>query len=348
MSGLLKNAERCAYVARSFGWIASPRYWFNYFRAGESVQIDRPVFLLGTQGGGLTLLSRMLRREGSLISGAGGPGYWTSADEIQNIYGCRLPLEFAGARWAYPDHPVLKGPLSWCYGADTLYPQYRRTEEHVTPPLADLLKRTIRTSLLQHRGRVANPRFIDKSQCYILRVAFIAEILKSSDPKFVLVPRDPYVSVYRAAIGNARDMKALIGKLSLKERLKVCAEHYGNCMRDALVDSDRLGLNMPVVRFEDLVETPEATVRAVCGFCELTFDQDMLPHEHHRLPFGSRFRDRWFPVRSNVNQRYEEKLDRFTIELVNQYCGDVIERLGYRRRVESESTIEEPLEQVVS
>ena len=95
MSGLLKNAERCAYVARSFGWIASPRYWFNYFRAGESVQIDRPVFLLGTQGGGLTLLSRMLRREGSLISGAGGPGYWTSADEIQNIYGCRLPLEFA-------------------------------------------------------------------------------------------------------------------------------------------------------------------------------------------------------------------------------------------------------------
>jgi hypothetical protein len=348
MNALLKKAERLAYVARSFGWIASPRYWFNFLRANESVEIDRPIFLLGTQGGGLTLLSRMLRRDGTLVAGAGGPHYWTSADEIQNIYGCRLPLDFAGARWAYPDHPVLKGPLSWCYGADTLYPQYRRTETDVTPKLSQLLQRTIRVSLLQHRGRLRQPRFIDKSQCYILRVAFIAEILKDYKPKFVLVPRDPYVSVYRAAIGNARDMKALIGKLPLQERLEVCAEHYGNCMRDALDDSDRLGLNMPVVRFESLVEEPSDVLRTVCDFCEIEFDEDMIPKKHHRLPFGSRFRDRWYPVRSNVNQRYEDKLDRFTIKLVNKYCGDVVGRLGYRSRSDSDSTIDLPIEPVVS
>lgn len=348
MSSLLANAERCVYIARSFGWAASPRYWMNYLRAGDGVQIDRPIFLLGTQGGGLTLLTRMLRREGTLVSGAGGPGYWTAADEIQNIYGCRLPLALSGARWSYPEHPRMEGPFSWCYGADTLYPQYRFTDADVTPELTRLLQRLIRTSLLQHGRRCGSPRFIDKSQCYILRVSFIAEMLKQCQPKFVLVPRDPYVSVYRAAIGNARDMKALIGKLPIEERLEICAEHYGNCMRDALSDSDRLQLQMPIIRFEHLVEQPDVALREVCDFCELTFGDDMLPQSHHRLPLGSRFRDRWYPIRANVNDRYERSLDRVTIQLVNKYCGDIVERLGYRSREESESDISEPLEQVVA
>ena len=66
----------------------------------------------------------------------------------------------------------------------------------------------------------------------MLRVGLLYQGLKEYDPQFVLMPRDPYVSVWRAATGKARDMKDILGKTSLTESFKFCAEHYSHCMED--------------------------------------------------------------------------------------------------------------------
>ena len=57
--------------------------WFHYrtnrwrfdalFREGPEVAIDRPVYIIGTQNGGLTLLARFLHRHADTISVSGDP-----------------------------------------------------------------------------------------------------------------------------------------------------------------------------------------------------------------------------------------------------------------------------------
>lgn len=327
---ILSRTERLIQVARTFSWLVDPRAYAD----NADVSIDRPIFLLGTQGGGLTLLSRMLRRHPDVVSAAGSARYWTSADEIQNVYGPVLPAELTGLRYKAPPHPVLTAPRSWTFAARELYGQYRKTEKDVTPAIEQALKRVIRYSLRRYGTVSGSPRFLDKSQSYSVRTGLIWRVLADTDPRFILVPRDPYVSVHRAAHGKAADMKRLEGTLDEAERIDICAEHYANTMRAAIEDADRLGFPLKIVRFEDLIEEPESVLRDCCEFVELGFRQDMLPAPDHRLPLGSRFRDRWYPIRSDANVAYEDSVTPHTVECVNRHCAGLFDRLGYILRDE--------------
>ncbi len=323
-----KQIHRLIYALRTMSWLADPRSLFS----PPEYPIDRPVFLLGTQGGGLTLLSRMLRRHSDVISAAGNHRYWTSADELQNVYGLILPPELTGLRYKAPPHSQYPAPRSWTYAVADLLPHYRKRAGDATPQLAQSLQRVIRLSAWRNAVDPHRFRFVDKSQSYTVRVGLIHELLKESNPRFVLVPREPYVSVYRAAAGKAADMRRLASTLPFARRVEICAEHYGNSMRAALDDCEQLGIKLLRVQFEQLLIEPEAALRRVCRFVDLDFDRDMLPAADHRLPLGSRYQDRWYPLRTDVNEPYERRLDDFVIEAVNRHCGEVIERLGYRRR----------------
>jgi sulfotransferase family protein len=325
---LAAMAERLVYTARSFSWIVDPRvYWPD-----GGIVIDRPIFLVGTQGGGLTLLSRMLRRHPDVVSATGNCQYWTSADEMQNTFGPMLPAELTGVRFKAPPHPVLTAPRSWTYASRDLYAVYRKRAEDATPELASVMAQVIRGNIQRHAFRRRSARFVDKSQSFSVRAGLVWALLKDYHPHFVLVPRDPYVSVYRAAMGKAGDMKRLTPQLSYEERVDICAEHYANTMRATLEDADRHGFPLKIVRFETLIADTAATLREVCDFAGLSFHEDMLPAAHHRLPYGSRYRDRWYPIRAEVNAVYQSRIDAATIARVNFHGADVFPRLGYAVR----------------
>jgi len=74
-------------------WRVHPRRLIHT-RYGQS--IDRPIFLLGVQGGGLTLVARMLRRHPYAVSVTGNSTYWAGPDEMQNVMGPYLPGELTG------------------------------------------------------------------------------------------------------------------------------------------------------------------------------------------------------------------------------------------------------------
>ncbi len=320
--------ERLTYVVRSYSWLFDPRT----FLPDSTTPIDRPIFLLGTQGGGLTLLSRMLRRHDDVVSAAGNSNYWTSADELQNVFGLVLPAELTGLRFKAPHHPILTAPRSWTFAARDLFGAYRKNAENASPKLARTLERIVRSNLRRHARKVDQARFIDKSQSYSVRAGLIWALLKEYDPVFVLVPRDPYVSVFRAANGKAADMKRLAEVLSYADRIDICAEHYANTMRAAMADAARHSFRFMIMRFEDLIADPVTSLRSVCEHCELSFDEDMLPARHHQLPFGSRFRDRWYPIKTDVNDVYEEMIDQITIERVNRHAAELLPDLGYTVR----------------
>ena len=87
--------------------------------------------------------------------------------------------------------------------------------------------------------------------------------------------------------------------------------------------------DMLVVRFEDLLQEPERVLREICKYVELDFYKGMLPAPHHRIPFGSRFRDRWYPLSLDRALHYIEKASPEELEIVHRHCGELAKELGY-------------------
>lgn len=324
MSGAIEDAlHRALYTARMMSWMIDPRFYMNR----PTPKITRPIFLLGTQGGGLTLLARMLQRHPEVITAAGNDGYWTSANELQNVYGLVLPFELTGLRYKAPPHPVLTAPRSWTFATQDLLPTYRKTETDAKPGVKSAMERIIAYAAKRFARDPGRFRFLDKSQVFSVRAAMLHALFP--DACFILVPREPYVSVYRAAAGKAGDMKRLENDIPFDERIRLCAEHYGNSMRATLEDADRLRFPLHILPFETLLAEPEKSLRAVCAFTGLDFNADMLPAAGHKLPLGTRFLDRWYPVRTDVNDVYKDKINAGIVSAVNRYAGDIIPRLGY-------------------
>ncbi len=312
------------YLWKRNNWMLDPRlYWGNF----SDVSVDRPIFLLGVQGGGLTLLARMLRRHPEVVSVSGNYRYWSGADEMHTVFGPLLPPELTGTRYKVPvaDHPIYKPPRSWTYACDELLPYYRKRARDATPQAKQALERVIRYCVKRY-GINGKARFVDKSQVYTVRVGLIRELLKEYEPRFVLVVNNPYAACYRAALGKAQDMKRLQKMLSFRERLTICAQHWANSVRCALEDK---AADMLIVRFEDVLQAPETMLRQICAHVGLDFRPDMLPAPHHRIPFGTRFADRWYPLRLDRALAYIERATPEELALIHTYCGSLAEQFGY-------------------
>ncbi|MBN1224349.1 MAG: sulfotransferase [Candidatus Aminicenantes bacterium] len=306
-------------------------YWGRY----EDIRIQKPIFFLGVQCSGLTLVSRMLRRHPAVVSVTGNRKYWSGADEMHTVLGPILPAELAGTRYKVPfaDHPVYTPPRSWTYACDELLPYYRKSSEDANPAMSQKFKRVLRMLMARHALDKSEVRFTDKSQVYTVRVPMITALLRGHDPKFILIVMNPYSLCYKAAMGKAADMKRLQNRLSFEKRLEVCAQHWSNSMQCAL---DHRATGMKIVRFEDLLRDPACMMREICEFVELSFDEDLLPQPHHRIPLGSRFLDRWYPLEPERDRGYLEQIRKSELDILESRCGKLAEELGYGTNLDTE------------
>lgn len=318
------------YLLRRNSWMIDPRFYFKTF---EKIEIKSPIFLLGNQGDGLTLVSRMLRRNKNVISPTGNHRYWTGADEFQNVFGPSLPAKLTGIRHKAPKDKILPPPRSWSYGADRLLGYYRNTEADVTESDRKIFKKRIKYVLQRYGKGIDSPRHVDKSQVYTVKVSYINEMLKKEKPIFILITRDPYAACYRAASGKAGDMRRYSSYISWKERLCICSQHWFNSMNAALVDANRVGNNLLVLKFEEILKNPEASMRKICEFVNLEYDAEMIPQKHHTIPFGSRYSTRWFPLRTSVNEPYYNKITKEEVEVIEKYCGTLANGFGYEKPI---------------
>jgi len=317
------------YYWKRNNWMIDLRTYFSNY---DDVPIDRPIFLLGFQCGGTTLVSRMLRRHPSIVSVTGNYRYWSGADEMHTVLGPILPAELTGCRYKVPcpKHPIFRPPRSWTYACDELLPFYRKTAEDATPELKRKFKRIIRMVIAKHAINKNHARFIDKSQVFTVRVSLINELLKEHKPKFILLVMNPYILCYKAADGAAGDMKRLKRRILTQTRLEICAQHWANSMKCALEDKEKNNnLNMLVIRFEDILKSPVKNLKKICDFVELDFIEDMVPQPHHKIPFGSRFPERWYPLRPNLEQKYLKKIKKEEIRIVSEWCQELALRFGY-------------------
>ena len=321
---LFRALNFACYLYRRNNWMLDLSRYLSDF---DSISIDRPIFLLGTQGGGLTLISRMLRRNPQVVSVTGNHNYWSGADEMQNVLGPILPPELTGIKHKAPSDDVFSTPRGWLYGTERLIDKYRNDETDATPELREKLKKILRWTIARH-STGSNERFTDKSQLYTLKVSFLAKLLEGHEPHFLLVTRNPYAVCYRSAKGKARSMRLLKDQFSLEERVEFAAQHWANSMKYALEDRSKVE-KFKILQFEDLLKKPQRNLKDICSFSDLVYEEDMIPQAEHRIPFGSRFYDRWYPLRPEVNQKYFEEMERKHVEIIDSWCGSYARKFGY-------------------
>ncbi|MEM7350584.1 MAG: sulfotransferase [Acidobacteriota bacterium] len=302
-------------------------------RSIDAVVIDRPIFLLGNQGDGLTLLSRIIRRHPAVVSVTGGPAYWSGACDLQNVMRPRLPASLAlplraPAGTMLPSH--LPMPHSWAYGCSETINHYRKTALDSDLVTQRVLRRVIGESLWRHGRPRGSGRFLDGSQTFTVKVSFIDALLRDTQPHFVLVTRDPYATCLRAAAGAAGDMRRYARQLDFDRRLALCAEHWAGCMSAALADAEAAE-RFFIVPIEQFTAQPEASLAGLLRFLGLHSVGDLLPAAHQTVPFGSRRADRWFPLRRDLNAPFLSSLQPHQAEIIHQCCGELASRLGYER-----------------
>lgn len=313
-------AHKLYYLYRRNRWMLDPaRLWGDF----GDIPIDRPIFLLGTQGGGLTLLSRMLRRNIRTVSVTGDHQYWSGADEMQNVLGPILPPQLTGVKYQAPPDALFGTPRGWVYATDRLLPLYRLTAAHVTRELAHQFRRLLQWVIWRQARRQPGKRLVDKSQVFTVKVSFINALLNGCNPRFVLLVRNPYVLCYRAAA------RILWRHFTMQERLEYAAQHWSNSMSAALTDAPGTE-QFALFRFEDLLVQPSDTLRAICAFTDIEFDQQMLPSRSQSLPLGTLRRDRWFPLRQDVDEVYCREIQPEHVEIIDRRCGELARRFGYR------------------
>jgi Sulfotransferase family len=305
-------------------WLLSLR---RFDRRVDDVRIDRPIFLVGTQGAGETIIGRCLRRHPQVVSVSGNSSHWTGADELGTIRNrmSRLPRTLWGSKHR-SDLADTSFGTDQPHACDALLPHYRRTAADANPSDEQQLKRLLREHLAVYAKDPNRARFIDKTHAYTVKMPLLAALLSGTRPFFVLVVRNPYETCCWAV---ERKPQLFPHGLAREKRMALAAEHWSNSYETAVRDAESVD-NVAAVRFEDFLRDPERIVRALCEFVELDFDGDMVPGPGQKLPFATLPGDRkWYPLYPST---WLEKATREDREIVARRCAEPAGRFGYSPR----------------
>jgi len=302
----------------------------------EDIPIDRPIFVLGVQGGGLTLLTRMIHRHRDIVTIGGGRRYWVGNNEMDKQYIGDLPEAFTlrAPRFQSPtfkthmrgdeyQHPVFGAYRCWVYACDDLLPRYRKAEADWTPKRERRLRQAIKESIRTYAPDPSSARFLDMSQTFTLKIPLLRKIFP--DAQFIVQSRNPYAVCLKEARDESYEWRR---KASMATKLWLFSEHWANTYRCALEDLEDVEEAL-FIRYEDLVQFPEETLKQVLDVAELGFDEDMLPRPHHRLPLGASEGHKWYPIRTGVNKKHLEKLENGQISIIKENVQQIAGRLGY-------------------
>jgi len=268
----------------------------------------RYFFILGTPRSGTTLLQSMLMQsEGVTIPAethylamvSRGPG--------------RPRVKLDGAQWEKFQNSLIARSIADQIEFD--HDHFRALAADAPRTYAGLLR-----ALLDAVGDHANARVVgEKSPAHTEHAALLAEMMPEA--RFVHITRDPrdVSASHRAAFG-----KTILGA-ALRWRKDARADEV---CRDRM-PADRYRH----LRYEDLIASPEQTLRDLCGFLRIDFDPRMTdPSNREQRGFAETKTHVMLtlePLSTSRIGRYKEKLSMNEIALVEAVCRRGMTRLSY-------------------
>jgi len=129
---------------------------------------------------------------------------------------------------------------------------------------------------------------------------------------------------------TSRPFQTSLSRLSLsrEENLSIAGQHWKNSMETALKDGADVK-HFHWVRFEAILASPERLVREICDFLEFPYDSKLLPSPDDKLPWDSIQDHKWYPLRTDLNDRYLQELTSRDISIIKAYCGSLNDKFGY-------------------
>lgn len=191
------------------------------------------------------------------------------------------------------------------------------------PPLSypDAARRLYELWADQHRGK---SRYADKTPDHVLRIGALT----------ALFPEARVVHIVR----DGRDVAASFLELGWVDRIEKAALHW----RYRVLRGREVGALLPQRRYhellyEDLVQRPERTVRAMCAALDLPFDPAMLRYEKaaadnrrtEAFPHHNRYVGR--PLRPGLRDWRRDMPDA-AVRRFEAVAGDALAEFGYELR----------------
>jgi hypothetical protein len=183
----------------------------------------------------------------------------------------------------------------------------------------DFIDRAHELYLRQHHKEVwgqKTPRFVR-----------FGDLLKKNYPqaKFVVVLRDPRAAVSSLIRSNVHHSNALFA-----------ARRWQRDMGDGVKLKQDYPGDVCLLRYEDLICTPEESLRQVCTFLEIEFEPEML--EYHKTG-TTEYSGYYAQIHEKLNEAPDKsRIDAWRkhmtppqIAVVESICGDLMESLGYPR-----------------
>lgn len=320
-----------AFVARRY---RVRKHWLTPRRITlplSKIQIDRPVFFLGVQGGGLTVLLKCLQRLDVTCFCHGNRTSWDAADNEMHVCidDAQMPEALSFFRNSvYPSGLPSNFYRYWTYATDGAVDDFRITPDQATPEMAHDFRQVIKKLIRAHARDPRKSRFIDKSQLYTICVGALDKMLADTNPYFILVARDPFGSVPRTARNYYLNPDKHGYDMDYRQALRYCAEHWRNSFALALEDGGRIK-NFMTARIEDFFSEPPAFLEAVCDFAELPFDPDMVPGPGQPPTIYQQMGRRWHPLKPSATDKARDRLSADERDIILEVCGDVMTKLGY-------------------
>jgi hypothetical protein len=316
-------AIRAVRLHRRDRWRRSLRRRLSFV---DRIPLDRPIFVLGLQSSGTTMIARCLLRHRDVASMSGNSNYWVGTDEIGFVRNrmARLPTSlWSSSHRTDLDDLVFGSKHTSVFACNALLAAYRKTAEEVREEDAVRLKRLIREHLCVYARDPGHARFLDKTHTYSVKVGYLDGLLDGCEPFFLLVLRNPYTACC-AAVRRKPPSWRIVPPYD--EQLRLVAEHWQNLYRLALEDGAATG-RFRAVRFEDFLADPVGVVRAICEFVGLDFDVDLTPQPSHRRPFGMLPSDRkWYPL---YEDRWRARVSEADAAIIDAVCQPLASELGY-------------------
>jgi len=267
-------------------------------------------------------VSRILRRNPALVSVTGGHKYWNGADEMQNVMAPILPrsLRLRGRE----ELDRFRSHGGWTYACDELFQDFRETADDVSEKDAEQFKHAVRRVISLYGSVSRKHRFVDKSQSYSLKVSYIEEILKDSNPYFIFITRNPYALCQRAI------MKTNLSKIDREKKIKVdmAVQHWGNTVKSIIEDSKEVE-NFNLFKIEDILKFKDKEIKKICKFLDLDFNGKMMPSKDDKMPISGLRDNKWYPMRKNINGKYLDEITDDVMYSLNSKYGILIDKLKY-------------------
>ncbi|OGT25517.1 MAG: hypothetical protein A3I77_04315 [Gammaproteobacteria bacterium RIFCSPLOWO2_02_FULL_42_14] len=306
-------------------------YWHPrlLYRRKNSIRIHKPIFMLGVQGGGLTVMSRIVRLLPQIVYISGNCSFWAGKDELHNSARFKhMPDALTLRSPGYynllgheKNHPDFGYERAFLYASNEFLHEYRLTESDWTPELDYAIKNAVRVCLRTYAKNLNNAQFIDMSQSYILKIPFLKKCFP--DARFVIVTRDPYAVCWKQA------QVSLIFQKNPKRAVQLAAEHWFNSYKIALNDTKNMD-HVLWLQFEDFMQKPMPVMKKLFSFLDQSnVDIEKLIAQHSSTPLGSCDPEKWFPIKTSVNQRHYHTLPEWAKSIIQSQCDPLIKEFGH-------------------